>query len=200
MAVWFNEAARDILSQPRTWQFLTDPLTLEIVDSVISIPAGVSEVVSIQTADIFFSKADQLSAQDAAKPGAFGYTLDAAGNVTLYPAMTGSATVTVEQGVITDYIDNADTIFPLDFENLFLSGVMKNAFYTDKDGRFTAESLMYQQAMGNMRAWDNRRKPAPKWNPHGYVRGGGSNASAVAVGGGSGGTVDVSGGLDGGTF
>jgi len=174
MVVWFNEVVDDILSQPRTWFFLTQPLTLTVTNSVITIPAGVSEILSIKACSVFFTKINQLGQKEANRPGAYGYTLSADGStVTLYTSsiINGTATVSVEQDITTDYADNADTIFPSAFQGLFLSGLRKQAFYVDKDGRYTAEGVEYDTQMGQCKAWDNRNKPRAHSTRKGYVRG-----------------------------
>lgn len=177
LATWFNEIVADILAQPREWKFLTEPLSLAIVDNAVTVPAGVSEVLSIQVGTTaFFTQANQLSAKEAAFIDAsgcsvpVGYVLSAAGVITFHPALTGTAELTVEHGVVGDYADNDETVFPLDFQNLFLSGLLKNAYYVDKDGRFTAESITYDARMSQMKAWDNRRKPTAHFNANGYLR------------------------------
>jgi len=189
--VWFNEVVQEILNQPRVWKFLTEPITLAIVNNQITIPAGVSEIVSIQVGDTFFTQSDQLSDQEAAKidaasdnilqadstdlvtpPSLQGYTLTAAGVVVFHPALTGTASVIGEQNITADYADSADTIFPLDFQELFILGLRMSYYDLQKDGRFTKENMLYQMAMGKAKSWDNRHKPRPHYNSHGYIRGG----------------------------
>lgn len=188
LVVWFNEVVDDILSQPREWKFLTEPITLPITDSQITIPAGVSEVISIQVGDTVFTPSDQLGARDAVKidsgesallsvsgilpPHLRGYTLDAAGVITFHPGLSGSAVVTVENDITTDYTDEQDTIFPGTFQGLFISGLRKAAYNVDKDGRYAAESAEYNTQLSQVIAWDNRLKARPSWNPRGYVRSG----------------------------
>jgi hypothetical protein len=175
--VWFNEIVRDILNVPRVWQFLTTPLSIAIVDSQITIPAGFSEVVSIQVGDVFLTTADQQTDEeaaiiDAAGEGVQGYSLSAAGVITFHPALTGTALVTGETDITSDYADNAATIFPLAFQNLFVTGLRMHHYDLQKDGRYGKENTLYQLEMGKMRAWDNRLKPLPRYDRHGYVRGG----------------------------
>ena len=43
-------------------------------------------------------------------------------------------------------------------------------FKTDKDGRFTAESQIYDYQMKLMKSYDNSLKPEPETSPHGYIR------------------------------
>jgi hypothetical protein len=176
--VWFNEIVKDILLQPRVWKFLTEPLVIPIVNNQITIPAGVSEIISIQVGNVFFTQGDMLSDAEAASIDAElteffdrqGYTL-ANGDITFHPGLTGDAAVKAEQTILTDYADNADTIFPQEFENLFITGLRMNFYDTDKDGRFTKENMQYQMEMSKVKAWDNRTKPLPHFHPRGYTRG-----------------------------
>jgi hypothetical protein len=177
LAVWFNEVVRDILGQPRTWAFLSEPVTLAIVNNQITIPAGVSEIVTIQVGSQIFTKGDQLSPAEALKldmvmtdSTPVGYTMSADNVVTFHPGATGDAILTGETDVTTDYADAADTIFPLVFENLFIAGVLEKAFYTDKDGRFTAENTKFQMEMSKVKKWDNLRKPAAHFDYRGLAR------------------------------
>ncbi|KAB0668943.1 hypothetical protein F6V30_13985 [Oryzomonas sagensis] len=189
---WFNEIVQDILRQPREWKFLDEPLTLVITNNQITLPAGVSEIVSIHAGTFFFSRKNQLSDEEAnaidnsgvslldqtfgepIPPQYQGYTLDAAGKVvTFHPAIqtVASATVTAMADITAPYADNQDTIFPDAFSNLFITGLRMSFYDQDKDGRYTKESMLYQYQMSQMKAWDNRRKALPKLNNHGYIRG-----------------------------
>ena len=127
---WFNRVVKDIMAQPRAWKFLAEPLSVTIANNQITIPAGISEIVSIQVGTIFFTPEDQLSQQEAAKVDnyrseATGYTLSAEGVVTFHPSLVGIANLTGEILIDSDYVDNADTIFPVvPFENLFVQGIL----------------------------------------------------------------------------
>lgn len=174
--VWFNEVARDILNQPREWQFLQAPVSLAITNSQITIPATMSEITSIQVGLVFMTQGDQLTAeaafiadqnQNTTNPG---YTLDAAGVLTFHPTLAGTAIVTGETDLTADYADNAATIFPLAFENLFITGLRMHFYDKDKDGRFTKENKQYQLDMYKLKSWDNRHKPAIPYNRRGFNR------------------------------
>lgn len=174
---WFNEVVRDILNQPREWFFLQDPTTLAIASNSITLPAGYSEIVSMQVGDVFLTPANQISEEEAfdlyngiegTTPE--GYTLKPTGVITFYPGATGSAILTGEKTISTDYADNADTIFPLDFENVFIAGVRMNSYDYTKDGRYTKEVMIYQDAMNKVKRWDNTRKAIPNYDPSAYVR------------------------------
>jgi len=177
LLMWFNETARDVLNQPRTWNFLSVPVEIPIVGNQITMPANMAEVVSIQVGDHFFTKADQLSGleamridEDLSGSDPIGYTLSAANVVTFHPGATGDAILTGELTMVDDYADGATTIFPMEFENLFICGVLEKAFYVDKDGRFTAENTKYQLEMNKMKKWDNLRKPMPRTTSQGYLK------------------------------
>ena len=144
-----------------------------------------------QAAQLFYESADY---DDYMPNDLMGYTLDATGTIITFhpPLATGPsyltdgvtgqyitgdggnvltddtpatmATVTVEQDVATDYTDGATTIFPSAFEHLFVVGVQESA------KGCLEESTPYKQLMAQMRAWDNRRKPRPQFNRHGYIR------------------------------
>jgi hypothetical protein len=177
MVVWFNEVARAILGEPRTWAFLSEPMTIAIANNQITIPAEVSEIVSIQVGDVLFTKANQLTGRESLKVDNIGggtppvgYTLSASNIVTFHPGATGDAILIGEIDIETDYADGADTLFPLVFENLFISGLLEKAFYVDKDGRFTAENTKYQMEMSKVKKWDNLRKATAKMEHQGYLR------------------------------
>lgn len=185
---WFNEIVRDILAQPRAWKFLQSPVTIAIVNGSITIPATILQIDQIVVGDSYFTPDNLITDEQAhyidaafaaGDPTDFtiqldnplsGYTQTAAGVITFHPTLTGSAIVTGEVDVTADYADNAATIFPLEFENLFIAGLRMNYYDQMKDGRFTKENMMYQLAMNQMKAWDNKRKPKPPFSRHGYLR------------------------------
>lgn len=172
---WFNEIVRDILGQPRVWKFLTEPSTIAIVNNQITIPATMSEITLIVVGDHYFTTSDQLSELDGASadngaPIQEGYTLTAAGVITFHPALTGSAVVTGEHAITADYADNAATSFPLEFENLFITGLRMHYYDQNKDGRYTKENQQYQIYMNGCKAWDNRQKVRPPFNKNGMIR------------------------------
>lgn len=173
LVTWFNEIAEDVMNQPRQWHFLEQPLALQILDNQITIPPYISELFSIQVGESFYTPKDQLTDEEAAESEQnrlAGYTFANDGTVTFYPPKTGTASVAGEQSVLFDYVDNAATIFPLIFENLFIIGLRMHFYDLDKDGRFTKENTLYQLEINKLKAWDNKLKPLPHYNSHGYIR------------------------------
>jgi len=172
---WLNQTIRDTLNQPRAWKFLEATVTLDITDNQITLPAGASEIVYLLIGNAMLTPANQLSDVDAQR-GEVGYTRSADGAVTIYPGATGECVLKYEAGLNTKYTDSEDaTIFPLEFENVFISGTLMRCFKTEKDGRFPAEVELYRYQLELVKAWDNRLKPQPGTNSHGYIR-----AAAIA--------------------
>lgn len=169
---WLNEIVRDVLNQPREWAFLNDTVDLAVTANQITLPNGVSEIVHIDLGGTFYLPADMLTDPEAALDRT-GYTINKANIVTFYPDTTEvSATVKYKPYVTADLADVAtDTIFPIEFENLFLTGVRVHIYDYDKDGRYGKEEQKYAMAMSNIKTLDNRRKPELRNNPHGYTRG-----------------------------
>lgn len=173
---WFSEIARDVLNEPRVWKFLTQPVSVEIIENQVALPDGTGELVSIQIGDLLYTMADQLSDADALAVDnetmdQQGFTLDSTSMLaTFHPGATGTALVTVEQDITSDYEDEAYTIFPDVFSNLFVIGLRMHWYDKQKDGRFTKEHTLYQMELSKVKAWDNRLKPVPHFNRHGYTR------------------------------
>jgi hypothetical protein len=175
MVGWFNEVAQDVLNQPRTWHCLGAFGPLPITDNTLTIPDGAGEITGIEVGGTFLTPDNQLTdkesiASDSAAT-VIGYHFDGS-TITLIGATTEtSAILHYETRNTTDYTDSANnTIFPANFENLFITGVRVHYYDFDKDGRYTKEETKYAIEMRKVKAWDNRRKPALKHNPHGYVR------------------------------
>lgn len=185
---WLNEVIRDVLNQPRTWEFLKDSVSLSIVANQIVLPNGASEIICMTIGDTLLSPQNQLTEIDAFAIGTggnslSGYTLDSDNTVTFYPGATGACALRYEIDRTADYADNSsDTIFPLTFENLLVTGVRAHIYDYEKDGRYTKEMMLYDAEMRKMKSWDNRRKPAPKSNPHGYTRGSGISSGLTGRG------------------
>lgn len=177
---WFNEIVSDIKRQPRKWFFLKTTSSVLIANNQITIPSTISEIISIEIGNLFFTQKDQLSDEDAAAIDTYGntindglsqgYTLDPGGIITFHPGQTGTAMVTGEAVITANYADNATTVFPDEFDGLFIDGLRMHFYDAQKDGRFTKESMQYQIDMNNIKAWDNKHKPLPKFSKHGYVR------------------------------
>lgn len=181
---WFNEIVQDILRQPRTWNFLNTPATIAIVNNTVTVATG-AEIVSIVVGTTFLTRKNLLSAEEAFQidnadsplpQPYYGYTIDSTGKIiTFHPSTlstnVASALVTVQSDLITDYADNAATIFPYAFQNLFITGLRMHYYDQSKDGRYTKESMQYQINMLQVKAWDNRQKSLPKFNSRGYIRG-----------------------------
>lgn len=186
--VWLNEVIRDVLNQPRTWEFLKEDVVLTITSNQITLPNGASEIITMTIGDTLLTPANLLTEVDAFAIGGgssslSGYTLDADNTVTFYPGATGTCALRYEVDRTGDYADNStDTIFPLTFENLLVTGVRANIYDYNKDGRYTKEMMLYDAEMRKMKAWDNRRKPGPKANPHGYTRGSGISSGFSGTG------------------
>jgi hypothetical protein len=185
---WFNEVARDVLAQPRAWQFLLDPITVAIVNNQAVIPSTLLDISQIEAGGRVFTPGNQLTAADAAgNSHAAGYTL-AGRVVTFYPGAEGTALITGTRDITTEYTEETTstvpagyealfgstpitgTIFPIEFENLFITGLRMHYFDVDKDGRYTKENTQYQIQMNLMKCLDNRRKPRPQYHSKGYIR------------------------------
>lgn len=175
---WLNEIIRDLHNQPRKWQFLEETITLAISSSQITIPAG-AEIVYLKTDDFFFTPANQLTDAEANEIGTSsvttivpdGYTLSAGGVVVFYPAASGNVELKYEINATADLPDSdADTIYPKDLENLFVTGVRMHYYDYDKDGRYGKEVALYENEMYKIKAWDNRKKATTKQSPRAYTR------------------------------
>lgn len=173
--IWFNEISRDIFNQPRDWAFLAVPVTLPIVANKITLPAGSSEIVSMVIGDVFLTRNDQMGPlraftyKDSTDTVPVGYTLAADGTITFYPGATGDCVLTYEKDLDADYTDDTvDTIFPLDLEGLFITGLRMHNYDYDKDGRYSKEVALYQYEMSKAKAWDNRNKP--RIQPSRYIK------------------------------
>ncbi len=175
--LWFNEISRDVFNQPRDWAFLQTPATITIIANQITLPIGASEIVTMEIGDVILTRDNQIGPLKAFKyrddtgTTPEGYTL-AAGNVVIfYPGASGNCILNYEAEVNTDYTDVAtDTIFPIEFESLFITGLRMHSYDYDKDGRYSKESALYEYEMLKIKEWDNRRKPKPEFNSHGYTR------------------------------
>jgi hypothetical protein len=171
---WFNEVARDVLNQPRKWNLLTPvPVVIAIVANQITLPATASEIISIEAEDLFLTPKNQISEQDAFEDDYkydLCYTL-ANGVVTFYPSATGNATLTYELNKTTDYTDvSTATIFPIEFENLFITGIRLHHLNDDDDDRYTTEVFKYAAEMKQVKAQDNKLNPRPQTPSQGYTR------------------------------
>lgn len=173
---WLNEIIRDIFDQPRTWEFLKASTSLAVTSNAITIPSGVGEIIGITVNDVYLTPDEQISEEFAQEEysGITGATPEAyvlsGSTVTFYPGASGTALLLYETDVATDYADNVDTIFPHNLTNLLITGVRMHYYDYDKDGRYAKEVTLYQYEMKKVKAWDNRLKPLPEFNQHGYVR------------------------------
>lgn len=172
---WFNEIARDVFSQPRRWAFLIEPVDVAVINNQIVLPSGVSTVETFSVNGVLLTAADQISELQAVEysiqsafPEKYTYS---GGVVTFYPSASGNCVVTYQTSVNANYTDvETDTIFPYEFENLFITGLRMHGYDYDKDGRYSKEVQLYQYAMSQMKAWDNRHKATPTFNRKGYIR------------------------------
>jgi len=185
---WLNQAVRDVLNQPRAWKFLEAVEVLSISNNQITLPAPASEVVYLKVGDSMFVPHDQLSDLEALD-GCVGYTRDTDGTITFEPGASGSCELKYETGLNTKYADSEDsTIFPVELENLLISGTLLRCFKYDKDGRFPAETELFKYQMSLAKSWDNRLKPLPKNDTHGYIR---ITAAHIANSMGAGGSASI---------
>lgn len=173
---WLNEIIRDILDQPRTWEFLKTSTYLAVTSNAITLPSGVGEIIGITVNDVYLTPDEQISEefaqeeyQDITGTTPEAYVLSGS-TVTFCPGASGTATLLYEVDVATDYADLADTVLPHNFTNLLVAGVRMHYYDYDKDGRYAKEVTLYQYEMKKVKSWDNRLKPLPEFNQHGYVR------------------------------
>lgn len=176
--VWFNEVARDIFTQPREWGFLSTEVTVPVVLNRIDMPTNASEIISLQVGGMFLTKEDQLSAESAFKGNTYagltptGYLISTDGKIIFYPGAEGDCVLTYESTLNSDLADTTDpTIFPMDLESLFVTGLRMHYYDYDKDGRYSKEVSLYDFEMSKVKAWDNRNKPKPTTSPKGYLKG-----------------------------
>ena len=173
---WLNEIMRDILNQPRTWWFLKTGTSLSITANAITIPSGMGEVINIEGTDFFLTPDDLMTDEEVYDLGddtsdvPIGYTQSAT-TITFYPSATGTVTLRYEEDLTADYTDvDTNTIFPIVFKPLLVSGVRMQYYDYDKDGRYQSESALYNYHMKHVKVWDNDLKPNERKNPHGYTR------------------------------
>lgn len=173
---WLNEIIRDILNQPRTWWFLKTGTSLLITTNAITIPSGVGEVINIEGSDFFLTPDDLMTDEEVYDLGddtsdvPIGYTQTAT-TITFYPSATGTVTLRYEADLTSDYTDAAtNTIFPIAFKPLLVSGVRMQYYDYDKDGRYQSEAALYNYHMKHVKVLDNDLKPNERKNPHGYTR------------------------------
>lgn len=174
---WLNEVRTDIHNQPRLWNFMRGTTTLTVSDNAITLPNGVSEVISLE-GDTFLltpqhilseTEAYLLSNQTADTPQ--GYIKYPDNTIQFFPGATGSVIVTYEANANTDLADSPNnTVYPKELENLFILGVRMHYYDYDKDGRFTKEVVLYQDELSKVKAWDNQLKALPKFSSHGYIK------------------------------
>lgn len=174
---WLNEVRTDIHNQPRLWNFMRGTTTLTVSDNMITLPNGVSEVISLE-GDTFLltpqhilseTEAYLLSNQTATIPQ--GYVKYPDNTLYFFPGATGSVIVTYEANANTDLADSSNnTVYPKELENLFVTGIRMHYYDYDKDGRYTKEVMLYQDEMSKAKAWDNQLKALPKYNTQGYIK------------------------------
>lgn len=216
LVIWFNEVARDILMQPRNWEFLETDVYLDIIGNQLMLPQGAGRILSLRVGAIFLSRTDQLTDQvafgvdgypadddllinedngrvltddsgmplvagDELEAGTAaptfgdltprGFTVDPSGLITFHPGAAGQCHVKFAADLTADYLDLlTDTIFPKEFDNLFISGLRKNYYDSVNDPRFGSESAYYATAMNLLKVADNKRKPTSRHSRHGYRR------------------------------
>ena len=180
LLIFLNEIAQDIANIPREWEFLKRTATGDLSGGVIAIPADFGRVVSIRitsgTNNYFFTPDEELTEEEYfytttnnAETTPVGYMVDM-NNITIAPSAAGTYILSYV-ATVPDYDDSsADTLFPSEFGNLLKQGTLMKYYEYDKDGRYTASNILYNQEMGLMKHLDNRKKPLPKFNTRGYVR------------------------------
>ncbi len=197
--VWFNEIARDIVDQPRDWQLLfleyETPIGFwETVDipGAFKIPpelAVIPYLHSIEANNVVMVNPDDRidenpnSATDDEPPVSF-YLNPVFGTGLFIPGaiplddygqqLNATATYNVNRSngyQMEEYTDtDVDTIFRIEFEPLFITGVRAAYYDMDKDGRYSKEEAKYDFEMRKLKEIDNRMKSIPATQPHGYTR------------------------------
>lgn len=82
-----------------------------------------------------------------------------------------SGTAILKYKVTLDtYADNTATVFPDNFINLFIHGILNKYYTWDVDDRELNELQLYKQELGELRKEANRATPRPPRNRHGYIK------------------------------
>lgn len=177
MMSWLNDGMRSILREPREWWFLRGEASIAVVSGAMVLPSDFGEVVAIELGSTILGKNNLLSTKEAfdwEQSGgnvAAGYTLDAT-NLYLVPAPTnGTAVFTYIKKQTTDLTDVAtDTIFPIECAEYLKRFVLTSFYEFDVDDRLPYSRQILEVELRALKAYDNRQKPIPKRNPHGYTR------------------------------
>ena len=171
--IWFNEIVRDILNQPREWAYLSEPHTITIINNTVTLPNGAGTIISVKVEGSYLPLIEDIETLDIDDTTViYGYTLSNVNILTLY-GTTAATTAEVQYNadITTDYTDAAvDTVFPLVFENLLITGVRLHIYDYDKDGRYGKEEAKYAIAMSQLKSLDNKRKADDRTDSHGYTK------------------------------
>lgn len=176
--IWLNEAMRAVIYEPREWEFSKKTVAGTITTNQITTPADFGRVLSITVDTTFLTPDEELTAEEAfdidqaGGDNPVGYTIDS-GVITLHPAAAdGPATLAYVAGMPTDYIDDAiDTIFPIEFSNLFTRAVVSVSYELEVDERTPTSLQLTAVELSKLKRLDNKRKATAKLTPAGYVKG-----------------------------
>lgn len=174
---WLEEVVSDIAAQPRSWKFLETKSVLTVTASEITIPDDFNQLIGFEVDGRWLDKNNQLTDEEAELYTGttyytpLGYT-SKGGTITIIPTTTvTTCDFYYEPQLITALTDDtSDTIFPYIFRNLLITGVRMHYYDYDKDGRYTKETMLYENEMYKVKAWDNQQKTLPQSSRHGYLK------------------------------
>jgi hypothetical protein len=184
MLVWLNLAMQSVLNEPRQWNFLqTKTSGITITASKATLPADFGELFNVTLGtEYFFEPENELTAEEAfsvndltdTEPFGFVYVTETAvRKIQFIPATTeATCDITYEPVLpLAGYEDvGTDTLFPIEFTNLFVRMVLTNRNEMDVEDQLSFSATFDEKEMRKLKALDNKRQAKPKNNKHGYIR------------------------------